>query len=191
MEANSAGAKPAEAILAEEEKVEKLEVAAKHVVAMSLPRFPPQNLKRRGPLPHRRTHTSAFQNRTCTPRRIEEHRTRCSTERGDGIGRIAQLCEGALCRWRSEWLALQTANAACTSMSAGKGTPSSCFTVAGDEVAVSRNLFPTTSILGWSYLDMPCARPGEKVRGGKEKRPVAKSGRRKTSVSYIVLRRSP
>jgi len=90
---------PAEVPLAEEEE------AAKHVVAMSLPRFPLQNLKRRGPLPHRLTHTSASQNRTCTPRRIEEHRTRCSTERGDGIGRIAQLCEGALCRWRSEWLA--------------------------------------------------------------------------------------
>ena len=62
-EANSAGAKPARAIqaeaplaeapLAEEEEapLAEEEEAAKHAVAMSLPRFPPRNLKRRGPLP--------------------------------------------------------------------------------------------------------------------------------------------
>ena len=45
------------------------------------------------------------------------------------------------------------------------------------------------ALVGKSVGMRNCRR--EEVRGGKEKKPVAKSGRRKTYVSYIVLRRSP
>ena len=73
---------------------------------------------------------------------------------------------------------VDNANAACMSMSAGRGAPSSCRAVVGDagvvagEAAVSRNQFCPQSLLNLSYLDVPAVELIDASRVGKAKKRV-------------------